>query len=65
MNEWKNKTCENCMYRDEKVCRKFPPLAGQGNKYYPSDIEKYPIVYSNTSNEVGYSKACSYYEETK
>ena len=56
---WKDKTCERCMYRDEKICRKFPPMI-----YMNTEImDSYPMIASIKGEY--YQQACSYYEETK
>lgn len=62
MNNWKNKTCKNCIYRIEKICRKNPPVIG-GGIYYRT---LYPTVRENTHCIRGakytYKEACSYYK---
>jgi len=36
--EWLDKTCEDCEYRIDKACRRYPPSGTASN---------YPVVYSD------------------
>lgn len=55
---WQEKTCENCQYRIEEVCRRFPPTIENDmtkilNKIYPQvRMGKY-----------GYQRACGEFKE--
>ena len=57
---WKNKTCETCNYRVDRVCRKYPPTNVEIYWY-----KSYPEIQSNESlAEVEFLPACSEYEKT-
>jgi len=53
VKEWLDKTCQDCIYRDNNICRKNPPSSNQ----YPV------VVYLNLVGEVDlnaeYKMACS------
>lgn len=57
--EWREKTCEKCMYRDGALCRKNPPL--MKTKNYNMSI--YPVILFKGSTKLFFNKACSYLEE--
>lgn len=57
--DWKNKTCKNCMFNINEVCRRFPPKQSNGtpNIY---NIADYPRV----KNNFVVINACAEYKES-
>ena len=39
-NDWKSKTCEECKFRVENHCRRFPPTADEGTAL----TANYPVI---------------------
>ena len=54
-NIWKEKTCEKCIYRVGRACKRFPP---QGQAQYIS----YPYV--GNKNADCFIDACAEYKES-
>lgn len=62
--KWKNKTCQDCVFRVNCMCRLNPPSIEQ-----PSDIDDFPVVAINLasdfrySNPTSFSDACSHWSD--
>lgn len=66
---WKEKTCEKCVFRDMMICRRFPPQTltsisvDMVNSFYP----RYPLVVqaglADASKNGLYIDACAEYTE--
>lgn len=54
---WKEKTCENCVFRVGFLCRRFPP-----NDYEPNkEVSYYPAI-QDAAGE--FNNACSEWKES-
>lgn len=61
-NDWKDETCEKCVYRDDISCRRFPPNIQIGKERI-----KYPCVSQKSlieNNLIVFKPACAEYRES-
>lgn len=57
MNDiWKERTCENCIYRIGRACKRFPPHGQENNICYP--------YVGRDKNEELFIDACAEYKES-
>ncbi len=55
--KWKNRNCEDCVFRDGDKCRRFPPV---GNPHYEISYY-YPKIYNKDIDF--YNNACAEFSE--
>lgn len=61
MEDWKDKTCENCNFRINLVCRRFPPQHSNFEAFW--GYTQYPKIGSYLNlNETEFSPACAEYK---
>ncbi len=65
-SEWKEKTCENCFYQVDGLCRKNPPNVGACSMFYINKQQCfesfYPAVFDSDERYFqGYQLACSHW----
>lgn len=62
MSDWKNETCEDCMFKVGLLCRRFPPIRlklSQGGSE-----SRYPRVADYVKkNDIVYELACAEYKK--
>ena len=56
---WKDKTCEKCIFRDYEDCRRFPPVRVSGYTSYPFIIEL-----DTLNGKKKYKPACAEYRRS-
>ena len=61
MNNYKDKTCETCIYRKGYKCHRFPPTIKCD---YWNVGECYPRIIDEIDNQVDFRDACAEYKES-